>query len=77
MAKKKKLTKKELEVIQEAVSLVNRMTAEIGRIESSKLKLFANLKTAEEQLSVEQRSLEEKYGSVSIDLKTGELTDIE
>lgn len=77
MAKKKKLTKKELEVIQEAVGLVNRMTAEIGRIESSKLKLFANLKTAEEQLSVEQRSLEEKYGSVSIDLKTGELTDIE
>lgn len=77
MAKKKKLTKEELENVQGAVNLVNQITTEIGRLESSKLKLYSNLQQAENKLAEERKTLEDKYGSVTIDLNTGEMKDME
>ena len=76
MAKKtKKLTKDELEQVKAVVSAVNQLTAQIGNLEIQKNKAIQAFTTAETQLAEEQKILEEKYGSVSVNLETGEITE--
>ena len=62
--KVKKVTKAELEKIQQAVGTVNRLTNQLGQMQE-----------AQKLVQEEQKSLEEKYGSVTISLETGEITE--
>jgi len=78
MAKKaKKLTKDELEQVKSVVSAVNQLTAQIGNLEIQKNKALQAFAKAEAQLAEEQKILEDKYGSVSVSLEDGTLTETE
>ena len=72
MAKAKKLTKEELQSVQGAVNNINNMYMAIGRALVSVLKNTDDLDVLEGALESEQKSLEEKYGSITINLTNGE-----
>ncbi len=74
MAKKKKLTKEELEAVNAPINAMNQFYLQMGRMLVNILKGFENFEVLEAQIAEQQKSLEEKYGSVNIDLATGEIT---
>ena len=75
MAKAKKLTKDELAAVRKAIGTVNTLTSQVGQIEVQKTQLLNQVVTAQAQVQEEQKVLEEKYGSVSVNLETGEITE--
>lgn len=77
MAKKKKLTKAELETVKDAIARVRNVTARIGDLEIAKSKMIVEYDTAQSQLAEEQKVLEDKYGNVSINLEDGAITPAE
>jgi hypothetical protein len=77
MAKAKKITKAELESVQSAVNGINNFYMSIGRALVTALKTMEDLDTLEQNLQSTQKELEEKYGSVSINLTNGEYTEQE
>ena len=77
MAKKKKLTKDELEKVKNAVGTVRNITARIGDLEIAKSKMIIEYDKAQAQLAEEQKVLEDKYGNVSINLEDGVITEAE
>lgn len=77
MAKKKKLTKDELEKVKNAVGMVRNITNRIGDLEIAKSKMILEYDKAQAQLAEEQKVLEDKYGNVSINLEDGVITEAE
>ena len=77
MAKKKKLTKDELEKVKNAVGMVRNITNRIGDLEIAKSKMIIEYDKAQAQLAEEQKVLEDKYGNVSINLEDGVITEAE
>ena len=75
MAKAKKLSTEELEQVRKAVNTANNFTAQLGQLEIQKAQLLSQALTAQAQVTEEQKILEEKYGSVSVNLETGEITE--
>tara|TARA_R110002012_G_scaffold281920_1_gene471508 strand:- start:14 stop:286 length:273 start_codon:yes stop_codon:yes gene_type:complete len=81
MAKKEKVvdlkptsvTEEQLKSIQEVVSQINQYNLEIGRIEGRKHGLLHGLTTTQETLSGIQKNLEKEYGTVNVNIETGEI----
>ena len=72
------VTEEQLKSIQEVVSQINQYNLEIGRIESRKHNLLHALSTTQETLSGIQNTLEEEYGTVNVNIETGEINyDVE
>ncbi len=74
---KNKLKKSELTELQEKITKVNEWLTKIGAVESQKFKLLVNMQEDEKHLLEYQKELEEEYGIVSVNIETGELTEIE
>jgi hypothetical protein len=72
-----KITKEELEKLQDQESKKGQFYTEIGRIESVKQQYL----TALQEVLVEQQKtktlLEDKYGKINVDLKDGSYTQVE
>jgi|TARA_R110000787_G_scaffold217517_1_gene326353 allophanate hydrolase subunit 1 len=75
MAKAKTLKKDELESVRKAVGAANSLTTQLGQLELQKAHLLSQALTANAQVQEEQKLLEETYGSVSVNLETGEITE--
>ena len=75
-AKAKKVTKKELNEVSEVTSRVTNITQEIGSMEITKLEYVDLLKAAKAEQAVIRESLEKKYGSVNININTGEISEL-
>ena len=75
MAKAKTLKKDELESVRKAVGAANSLTNQLGQLELQKAHLLSQALTANAQVQEEQKLLEETYGSVSVNLETGEITE--
>ena len=82
MAKKKKevvdlkptsVTDEQLKSIQTIVSQINQYNLEIGRLEGRKHGLLHGLTATQETLSGVQKKLEEEYGTVNVNIETGEI----
>lgn len=72
MAKAKKIKQEELEAVREAVSVFNRAKTQLGELEYQKSQLVSQVMQLEADLKLQQESLEKTYGSVTINLETGE-----
>ena len=72
-----KLEEKELTALQDAVNKVNGLQLQIGGIEAQKHELLHSITSATQDLQKVQAGLEEKYGSVSVDIATGEIKENE
>jgi len=72
MAKAKKIKKEELEAVREALTNFNRAKTQLGELEYQKSQLVSQVMQLEADLKLQQKSLEENYGSVTINLENGE-----
>ncbi len=77
MAKAKKLTKKELEEVKSIKQDLDSTINNIGVLETQKHALLHKVAEVNEKLAKSKKELEDKYGSINIDLVTGEYTAIE
>jgi len=71
------LTTNELTPVQKIVGEINRIKMELGNVEMRKHDLLHINTNLQEEISKLQKSLNEKYGDVDIDINTGEIKEKE
>ena len=76
MADKLQLTEEELKAIQTAVSNVNQAKTILGDVQTQAYLAQVQVLEMDKALQEEQKKLEEKYGSISIDINTGEYEEV-
>tara|TARA_B110000211_G_scaffold37818_1_gene38166 strand:- start:2621 stop:2860 length:240 start_codon:yes stop_codon:yes gene_type:complete len=74
--KEEKLTKLELKTLQETVQKINQVHIELGRLENQKHKIMHNMEEVDKDFADLQKEFEDKYGKVSINIESGELSEI-
>jgi len=72
-----KITDEELKLIQEKVQEINNLQMQVGGLEIQKQMGVAQVTQAQGQLVELQKTLEEKYGKVSVNLTDGTIKEIE
>ncbi len=74
MANKNKITKDELELVLDSASKYNEILMQLGGVQVTIQDL--NMSAAKARAEIEQvkKDLQEKYGSINIDLKDGSYT---
>ncbi len=77
MTTKKKVTKKELQQIQDQQTQLNALQNNVAVLELRKLEYVDEVRKTAKEISELKKKLEKKYGSVNISLETGEITPIE
>mgnify|MGYP001494066273 CR=1 FL=1 len=70
-SKPKKITKKELEEVQDVINDMNRMQIEVGSMESRKLQLLFKIDSHKDKLNLMQQTFGEKYGTFDINITDG------
>lgn len=76
MADKLKLSEEELKSIQTAVSNLNQAKTILGDLSNQAYKAQLQVVSMEEAMAAAQKSLEDTYGSISVDLNTGEYEEV-
>ena len=71
-----KITEKQLETIVKYQEELTAILNNIGVLETQKHALLHKVAEVNEGLEKEKQKIEEEYGKISIDLKTGEYTEI-
>lgn len=71
-----KITEKQLETIVKYQDELTAILNNIGVLETQKHALLHKVAEVNEGLEKEKQKIEEEYGKISIDLKTGEYTEI-
>jgi len=71
----KKVTDEQLEQLQKLVGAINEGQIALGGLEMQKQDVLSQIATTRQALNNVQNELKEQYGDVSVDLKTGEITD--
>jgi hypothetical protein len=72
MAEAKKIKDEELEAVRLAVSNFNRGKSTLGDLEYQKSQLISEVQKLETALKAEQTKLENIYGSITVNLDSGE-----
>jgi len=72
----KKVTDEELKSVQEKVNSINQAQMQVGGLEVQKTTAIEILKGFQQELQVIQKTLEDKYGKVSVNLQDGTITEI-
>jgi len=72
MAKAKKIKEEELQAVREAIANFNRAKTTLGDLEYQKSQLVSQVMELEAALKLEQEKLEKEYGSITVNLETGE-----
>lgn len=76
MADKAKLTEEELKAVQTAVSNLNQAKTILGDVTNQAYKAQLQVNSMEEAMAASQKELEDKYGSITVDLTTGEYEEV-
>jgi regulator of replication initiation timing len=76
MAENKKLTEKEFETVVDFQTKLNNLLLNIGAIESQKHGLLHELAGVNQDQEKFKKELQDKYGSVNINLKDGSFEEI-
>jgi predicted nucleic acid-binding Zn-ribbon protein len=71
-----KIKQEELEKVISIKKELDALVSEIGVVETQKHALLHKVAEVNESLAKEKKVLEEAYGKISIDLETGEYTEI-
>ena len=76
MAKAKKITKKELEVVNEQQMKMNGMLRSLGVLDVQKQNIHTQVNEISVQIEATKKELEDEYGQVNINLSDGTYTEI-
>ncbi len=71
------ITAEELKQIKDQQAELGQVLNQIGQLEANKHALLHRIAGINEDIESTKKQLEEKYGSINIDLETGTYTDIE
>jgi uncharacterized membrane protein len=71
-----KIKQEELETVTSIKKELDSLVSEIGVVETQKHGLLHKVAEVNEKLAKEKKALQEAYGKISIDLETGEYTEI-
>jgi len=72
------ITDEQLKNVQTTVNGINRAQMEIGKLESQKHQILHQIVSIQEELGKLQAELEKEYGTVDINIQTGEINyDVE
>lgn len=71
----KKLKKEELTGLQNAINKVNQIQLQVGGLELQKHELMHTITSAQAELASVQNDLKEKYGDITVDINTGEISE--
>lgn len=71
------ITAEELKQIKDQQTELGQAVNQIGQLEANKHALLHKIAGINEGIEDTKKQLEEKYGSINIDLKTGAYTEIE
>ena len=71
--KPEKISEKELNGLQTTVRTIDRLTADLGRMESQKYALLKAMEGIQESISDIRKSFVKKYGTDNINIQTGEI----
>lgn len=71
--KPEKITAEQLKKVQETVNTMNRAQLEVGSMEMKKHELMHQLAGVKEELSKLQTELQEEYGTIDVNIQTGEI----
>ena len=71
-----KIKQEELEAVTSIKKELDALVSEIGVVETQKHALLHKVAEVNEKLAKEKEVLEKAYGKISIDLETGEYTEI-
>ena len=66
-----KITKEQLEKVQNSVNAINRIKLEIGSIEMQKHEMIHNTASLRDELALLQGEFEKDYGTYDIDIQSG------
>jgi len=72
-----KITKEQLDLVVSQQSELSRVLNDIGALEANKHSLLHKIADINKNIEQTKADLEKEYGSINIDLKTGEYTIIE
>ena len=70
----KKITEFQLKELQEIVNRINTAQLNLGQSESQKYALLQGIQGLQKQLLEKQKSLQEEYGDVNLDIQDGSIT---
>ena len=71
------ITAEELKQIKDQQTELSQVLNQIGQLEANKHALLHKIAGVNEDIENTKKQLEEKYGSINIDLETGTYTEIE
>ena len=71
-----KIKKEQLEEIVELQGKLNEVISNIGVLETQKHSLLYDVAEVNKKIEEFKAKLEEEYGAISVDLKTGEYTEV-
>jgi len=71
-----KIKKEQLEEIVELQGKLNEVISNIGVLETQKHSLLHDVAEVNKKIEEFKAKLEEEYGAISVDLKTGEYTEV-
>ncbi len=77
MAKAKKITKEELEKVNELTGTANNLAMQLGSLDIQKSVLIEQFKSNNLLIEKQKEELQEKYGDITIDLKDGSIKEVE
>jgi len=77
MAESFKITEEELKVVQEQQANYQKIIEQLGLSDVRKHTLLSQLDLLLPKIEENKQALEYKYGSININIQTGEYTDIE
>ena len=72
-----KIKEEELKSLQEKVGIQQNLQSQVGQLELQKFFLLNSAAKNQQDLSEEQKKLEEEYGKVNINLQDGSYEEIE
>ena len=72
----KKIKKEQLEEIVKLQGKLNEVISNIGVLETQKHSLLQDVAEVNKKIEEFKAKLEEEYGAISVDLKTGEYTEV-
>jgi hypothetical protein len=73
---KQMISEKQLKTIQELTSKQNEMVLQLGSFEVQKNAVLEQFKTNNKLVDDFKKELEEEFGRVQVDLKTGEISEL-
>jgi len=72
-----KITKEQLDIVVKQQQELNKLVNEIGVLETRKHAALHKIAGVNEDIEATKAELEKEYGSISVDLETGEYTILE